>query len=114
MGLILTLLHSERPKLYGVLAVLSVIGLKEGICSWELILFAKVDTILKKALVPRVANKSHNGGKYVHEVLVNCLGGLNLPRKSVVRLTDHPDMAIDVYRGCKTTQQQESQRLFAL
>ena len=28
--------------------------------------------------------------KYVHEVLVNRLGGLSLPRKSVVRLTDRP------------------------
>ena len=37
--------------------------------------------------------------KYVHEVLVNCLGGLSLPRKSVVRLTDRPDMTLDVYRG---------------
>ena len=36
--------------------------------------------------------------KYVHEVLVNRLGGLSLPRKSVVRLTDHPDMTLDVYR----------------
>ena len=27
----LTLLHSQRPKLYGVLAVLSAIGLKEGL-----------------------------------------------------------------------------------
>ena len=26
--------------------------------------------------------------KYVHEVLVNCLGGLSLPRNSVVRLAD--------------------------
>ena len=41
--------------------------------------------------------------KYVHEVLVNRLGGLSLPRKSVVRLTDSPDMTLDVYRGCKTT-----------
>ena len=40
----------------------------------------------------------------MHEVLVNCLGDLSLPRKSVVRLTDHPDMTIDVYRGRKTTQ----------
>ena len=39
--------------------------------------------------------------KYVHEVLVNRLGGLSLPRKSVVRLTDRPDMTIDVYRGRK-------------
>ena len=30
--------------------------------------------------------------KYVHEVLVNRLGGLSLPRKSVVRFTDRPDM----------------------
>ena len=30
--------------------------------------------------------------KYVHKVLVNRLGGLSLPRKSVVRLTDRPDM----------------------
>ena len=35
-------------------------------------------------------------GKYVHEVLVNRLGGLSLPRKSVVRLTDRPDMTLDV------------------
>ena len=45
--------------------------------------------------------------KYVHEVLVNSLGGLSLPRKSVVRLTDRPDMTLDVYRGCKTTNQQQ-------
>ena len=44
---------------------------------------------------------------YVHEVLVNRLGGLNLPRKSVVRLTGHPDMTLDVYRGRKTTTQQQ-------
>ena len=42
----------------------------------------------------------------MHEVLVNHLGGLSLPRKSVVRLTDHPDMTLDVYRGRKTTIQQ--------
>ena len=43
--------------------------------------------------------------KYVHEVLVNRLGGLSLPRKSVVRLTDRSDMTLDVYRGRKTTMQ---------
>ena len=37
----------------------------------------------------------------------NRLGGLSLPRKSVVRLTDRPDMTLDVYRGRKTTQQQQ-------
>ena len=42
----------------------------------------------------------------MHEVLVNRLGGLSLPRKSVVRLTDRPDMTLDVYRGRKTTKQQ--------
>ena len=50
-------------------------------------------------------------GQYVHEVLVNRLGGLSLPRKSVVRLTDRPDMTIDVYRGRKTTKQQQLQQL---
>ena len=41
--------------------------------------------------------------KYVHGVLVNRLRGLSLPRKSVVMLTDRPDMTLDVYRGRKTT-----------
>ena len=35
------------------------------------------------------------------------LGGLSLPRKSVVRLTDRPDMTLDVYRGRKLTRQQQ-------
>ena len=43
----------------------------------------------------------------MHEVLVNRLGGLSLPRKSVVRLTDRPKMTLDVYRGRKTTIQQQ-------
>ena len=43
----------------------------------------------------------------MHEVLVNRLGGLSLPRKSVVRLTDRPDMTLYVYRGRKTTRQQQ-------
>ena len=45
--------------------------------------------------------------KYVHEVLVNRLYGLSLPRKIVIRLTDRPDMTLDVYRGRKTTMQQQ-------
>ena len=45
----------------------------------------------------------------MHEVLVNRLGGLSLPRKSVIRLTDRPDMTLDVYRGRKTTKQQQQQ-----
>ena len=43
----------------------------------------------------------------MHEVLVNRLGGLSLPRKSVVRLTDRPDMTLDVYRGRKSIIQQQ-------
>ena len=43
----------------------------------------------------------------MHEVLGNRLGGLSLPRKSVVRLTDRPDMTLDVYRGRKTTKQKK-------
>ena len=41
----------------------------------------------------------------MHEALVNRLGGLSLPRKSAVRLTDRADMTLDVYRGRKTTAQ---------
>ena len=48
----------------------------------------------------------------MHEVLVNRLGGLSLPRKSVGRLTDRPDMTLDVYRGRKTTKQQNSLQIF--
>ena len=33
-----------------------------------------------------------------------------LPRKSVVRLTDRPDMTLDVYRGRKTTIQEQQQQ----
>ena len=47
--------------------------------------------------------------KCVHDVLVNRLGGLSLPRKSVVRLTDCPDMILVVYHGCKTTTKQQQQ-----
>ena len=47
----------------------------------------------------------------MHEVLVNRLGGLSLPRKSVVRLTDRPDMTLDVYRGRKTTKQKAKKKV---
>ena len=51
----------------------------------------------------------------MHEVLVNRLGGLSLPRKSVVRLTDRPDMTLDVYHGRKTTmQQQQIYKIFVI
>ena len=48
----------------------------------------------------------------MHKVLVIRIGGLSLTRKRVVRLTDHPDMASDVYRGRKTTKQQQKRQLF--
>ena len=44
----------------------------------------------------------------MHEVLVNRLGGLSLPRKSVVRLNDCPYMTLDICRGSKTTTQQQA------
>ena len=50
----------------------------------------------------------------MHEVLVNRLGGLNLPRKKVVRLTDRLDMTLVVYRGRKTTMQQQQNLWFEL
>ena len=49
--------------------------------------------------------------KYVQKVLVNRLEGLSLPRKSVVRLTDRPDMTIDVYRGRFEQQHNMQKRL---
>ena len=46
---------------------------------------------------------TQNNNTIQYEVLVNGCGGLSLPRKSVVRLTDHLDMTLDVYHGRKTT-----------
>ena len=53
-----------------------------------------------------VSNRRH----YVHEILrlVNRLGGRSLPRKSVIRLTECPDMTLAVYRGRKTTQHEKN------
>ena len=48
----------------------------------------------------------------MHKVLINRLGGLSLLRKSVVRLTERPDMTLDIYRGRKTTIQQKIQSTF--
>ena len=48
----------------------------------------------------------------MHEVLVNRLGGLSLPRKTVVRLNDRPDMTLDVYCGRQTTMQQQKSFFF--
>ena len=49
----------------------------------------------------------------MHEVLVNRLGGVSLPRKSVVRLTDRPDMTLDVYRGRKTKHNNNNNNVIA-
>ena len=46
----------------------------------------------------------------VHKVLVNRLGGLSLPRKREVRLTDRSDMTLDVHCGRKTTIQPTNQQ----
>ena len=43
----------------------------------------------------------------MHKILVKHLGGLSLPRKNVVRLPGCPDMTIVVYRGRKTTIQEQ-------
>ena len=58
---------------------------------------------------PSTDSRGALGLKEEHEVLVNHLGGLSLPRKSVVRLTDRPDMTLDVHRGRKTATQQQQQ-----
>ena len=65
-------------------------------------------------IIDRLSIERQTDRKYVHEVLVNHLGGLSLPRKSVVRLIDHPNMTLDVYRGRKTTTQQQLVVLFNL
>ena len=49
----------------------------------------------------------------MQEVLVNSLGGLSLPRKSVVRLTDCPDMTSAVYYDRKTTTQQHATTVYS-
>ena len=46
----------------------------------------------------------------MQEVLVNRLGGLSLPRKNVVRLTDHPELTIAIYHGHKVTKLQRQNR----
>ena len=43
--------------------------------------------------------------QFQHFVTVNRLGGLNLPSNGVVRLTDHPDMAVAVCNKNNNTQQ---------
>ena len=54
---------------------------------------------------------SVTGESMCTKVLVNRLGGLSLPTKSVVRFTDHPEMTLDVYRGRKTIMQQQQNHM---
>ena len=44
--------------------------------------------------------------KVVHLLPINPLGGLSLPRNSVVSLTDSPAMILVIYSGRKETKQQ--------
>ena len=78
-----------------------VLGFFPGLAVWQ-------HTFVPPSAFSRRAVVSY-WRKYVHEVLVNCLGGLSLPRKNVVRLTDRPDMTLDVYCGRKTTMQLQQQ-----
>ena len=58
------------------------------------------DSVLPIRILPlfQEGQLSVTGESMCTKVLVNHLGGLSLPRKSVVRLTDRPDMTLDVYR----------------
>ena len=80
---------------------------RPAVCSWSLLCAsANYSTFVSPSAFSRRAVVSY-WRKYVHKVLVNRLGGLSLPRKSVVSLTDRPNMTLDVYRGHKTTMQHQ-------
>ena len=76
--------------------------LRDGYASWHFLstLLREPSAFSRRAVV-------RYWRKYMHEVLVNRLGGLSLPRKSVVSLTDRRDMTLGVYRGHNTTIQQQ-------
>ena len=65
---------------------------------------ARPHTFVSPSAVSRRAVVSY-WQRCVHEILVNRLGGLSPPKKSVVRLTDRSDMTTDVDRERKTTTQ---------
>ena len=100
IGLILSQFENRIP----LKPVLEGMGSIAPLHNWTLTDFRFSFRFFKKGIVSYWR-------KYVHEVLVNRLRGLSLPRKSVVRLTDRPDMTLDVYRGRKTTIQQYINRL---
>ena len=64
----------------------------------DFFLFPMQHTFVSPSAFPKRAAVSY-WRKYVHEVLVNRLRGLSLPRKSVVRLIDRPEIYryIDIY-----------------
>ena len=67
-------------------------------CKFQKYLFNLCTYFVSLSTDPRRAVVSY-WRKYVHEKLVNRLGGLSLPKKSVVRLSDRAHITIDVYRG---------------
>ena len=94
-----TVCHRERKKKNGRLnenEKTNKLAVACSFCTGLATYFRSPSAFLRRAVVSYWR-------KYVHKVLVNRLGGLSLPRKSVVRLTDRPDMTLDVYRGRKTT-----------
>ena len=63
-GHLLTLWHSERPKLHRVLAILSAIGLKKRISPQGAILVVKEQTRSWKGLIPE--KQIHEGSNKIH------------------------------------------------
>ena len=105
----------DKSVLWEMLACMVIVSAKATLPSPHFYGTSKWGTCLTERIFSRRAVVSY-WRKYVHEVLVNRLGGLSLPRKSVFRLTYRPDMTLDVYRGRKTTiqQQQRKNLLFCL
>ena len=75
-----------------------VLGSIPGLATYPVLLF----------LLPLIqeGQLSVTGENMCMKYWLNRFGGLSLLRKSVVRLTDRPDMTLDVYCGRKTTTQQ--------
>ena len=101
----LGLQFSHNLTKFKIIKYISAIYIMTTTCTY-LQQLTQVSDVAHGPLVQRRAVVSY-WRKYVHEVLDNHLGCLSLPRKSVVRLTDRPAMTLDVYRGRKTTMQQQ-------
>ena len=84
--------HCERILLFDNIQEKVTVKVNEDDCMRSLVRYPVWQhTFVSPSAFSRRAVVSY-WRKYVHEVLVNRLGGLSLPRKSVVRLTDRPDM----------------------